>query len=49
MATAAGRNAEAGLRPERVRRDSSRLYVADFAVRQGMDGREAEGLEEARL
>ena len=26
-----GENVEAGLRPERVRRDESRLYVADFA------------------
>ena len=49
MARAVGKNAEAGLRPERVRRDESRLYVADFAMRRGMDGREAEGLEEARL
>ena len=30
-AHAAGRNATAGLRPERVRRDKSRLYVTDFA------------------
>ena len=28
---AAGKNVDAGLRPERVRRDESRLYVADFA------------------
>ena len=35
MATDAGRNAMAGLRPERVRRDESRLYVADFACGRG--------------
>ena len=35
MATATGRKAVAGLRPERVRRDESRLYVADFACERG--------------
>ena len=30
MATRWGKNVDAGLRPERVRRDESRLYVADF-------------------
>ena len=37
---AAGKNAMAGLCPERVRRDESRLYVADFPYRR-RDSREA--------
>ena len=39
----------AGLRPERVRRDESRLYVADFAC--GGEGVTAryDGLEEVGL
>ena len=44
-----GRNVGAGLRTERVRRDESRLYVADIPCgrRPGVGGRG--GLEEARL
>ena len=40
MARAAGKNVGAGLRPKRVRRDKSRLYVADFPC-GGEDDREA--------
>ena len=32
----AGRNVDAGLRPERVRRDSSRLYVDIFLAAGGL-------------
>ena len=44
-----GRDVVAGLRPERVRRDESRLYVADSPCGRERDSREADGLEEAGL
>ena len=44
-----GRDVVAGLRPERVRRDESRLYVADGPCGREGEGSEADGLKEAGL
>ena len=49
MAHTAAGNVDAGLRPERVRRDESRLYVADFPCGWEEKNSEGDGLEEVGL